>query len=171
MKKRGQSIPGGKLITAPASVFRRMLAFLIDILIVELVLVMPFKSIIDKVLPSTTDYAVAMEMIQSSAAKFNILVSVMIMVSILMILYFSILEYKIGQTIGKIIMNIHVEPEKKSFKFWQVLVSNLTFIPIFPFILLWIIDPIYMLISQKNQRLMEKISKVIVTQKTIVYGV
>ena len=85
--------------------------------------------------------------------------------SLLAFLYFFIMESKMGQTIGKKIMNLHVAGETKDLKKWQVFVRSLLFIPIFPFDLLVIIDPLFMFFRSSNQRLSEILSKTRVVEK------
>ena len=50
-------------------------------------------------------------------------------------------------------------------KTWQVLARNIVFIPIFPFILLWVLDPLFMFFTKTNQRLSEILSKTKVVEK------
>ncbi len=56
------------------------------------------------------------------------------------------------------------ETEDKKITFWRCLLSNITFIPFFPVLILWVVDPFYMLTSQKSQRFMEKFSKIVVVE-------
>jgi uncharacterized RDD family membrane protein YckC len=85
--------------------------------------------------------------------------------SILIILYFLMLEIKMSQTIGKMLMKVYVVSDNKELKAWQLLARNLVFIPIFPFVLLWILDPLFMLFTKTNQRLSEILGKTRVVEK------
>ena len=69
------------------------------------------------------------------------------------------------QTIGKMLMKIYVVSDTKTLNPWQLLVRNLVFIPIFPFVLLWLIDPLFMFFTKTNQRLSEILSKTRVVEK------
>lgn len=64
-----------------------------------------------------------------------------------------------SQTIGKKLMNIYVVSNINNLKRWQLFVRNLVFVPIFPFDLLMILDPIFMFFTKTNQRLTEILSK------------
>ena len=157
MKKRE------KFFIAPASITRRVIAFIIDMLIFDFIILFPFNKLFNKLIPGTT----AMQQysfVQQNPAVLKSLMPLLIITSIILVLYFSFFEYKLQQTPGKIILRIKIIPETK-ITFWNYLFSNLTFLPIFPFNLLWIIDPIYLIFSPKNQRFMEKINKIIVVQK------
>ena len=70
-----------------------------------------------------------------------------------------------SQTIGKKIMNIYVVGDSEKPGKWQLLIRNLFFIPIFPFDLLFIVDPIFMLFTKSNQRLTEILGKTRVVEK------
>ena len=94
----------------------------------------------------------------------NAILWVSIALSALTLSYFTILEWKLGQTLGKMILKINVKSEHKTIKIWQAFVRNLFLIPVFPFIALWIIDPLFMLFTKNNQRLMEILSKSKVVQ-------
>lgn len=78
---------------------------------------------------------------------------------LLAFMYFTVLEKKFEQSIGKMMTHIYVVSDEKEMKFWQVAVRNLFFIPIFPFILLWVLDPLLMIINKQNKRLSEIVSK------------
>jgi len=89
----------------------------------------------------------------------NTMSAIAIMVSILVVLYFSLSGYKTGTTIGKYLFRLKTKSLDKETGYWQYFVSSLTFAVFMPFVILWIIDPVYMLLSEKKQRLMEKIAK------------
>ena len=75
-------------------------------------------------------------------------------------MYFVLLEYSIGQTVGKILMSLKVVGENDSVDFFQAMLRSLFLIPIFPLTALWIIDPVFLFFfSKKRQRLSEYLSK------------
>jgi len=83
----------------------------------------------------------------------------------LAILYFMLLEKKLNQSPGKILFNLYVVSQEKELKYWQLFVRNMFLIPFFPFVLLWIIDPIVMLFTKQNQRLSEILSRTKTVEK------
>ena len=64
-----------------------------------------------------------------------------LIIIILQLLYFTILEYKLQQTIGKAILNLYVKSTNNELKFTQVLLRNITK----PFGIILLIDVIYMI--------------------------
>ena len=85
--------------------------------------------------------------------------SISIAISVLSIAYFTILESNIGQSIGKKFLHLKVTSLEKNPKIWQYIIRSLFLIPLFPFILLWLIDPIYIFFNTDGQRLTESVSK------------
>lgn len=69
------------------------------------------------------------------------------------------------QTIGKMLMKIYVVSDNANIKTWQLFTRNLVFIPIFPFVLLWVLDPLLMFFTKTNQRLSEILSKTKTVEK------
>lgn len=159
MKKRGLNLPKERTFTGPASVWKRLLSFVADLLIINLVIFFPFKRIIQKSIPEFSSYSEAYTFLASNQIYTTTLTIVSIVMSLFAILYFALLEYKLQQTPGKILFNISIISETKKLSFWQSIVRSLFIIPVFPFFLLWIIDPLFMFFTKTNQRLSEVISK------------
>jgi len=159
MKKRGLNLPKERTFTGPALVWKRLLAFLADLLIINLVIFFPFKRIIQKTIPEFSSYSEAYSFLSSNQSYTATLTMVSFIMSIFAILYFALLEYKLQQTPGKMLFNISIAGETKKLKFWQSIVRSLFIIPIFPFLLLWIVDPLFIFFTKTNQRLSEILSK------------
>jgi len=168
MPKRGykSNLPKEKSFVAPASLLKRFLSYLIDLFIINFIIISPFGKILKKIIPETTSFAETYQYIQSNPEITTALTLLSLIIGILIVAYFTLFEYFMQQTPGKILMKQHITKEKgRELRFINYFVSNLTFLPFFPFILLWIIDPIYMIISPKNQRFMEKIARILVIEK------
>ncbi len=159
MKKRGLNLPKERTFTGPALVWKRLLAFLADLLIINLVIFFPFKKILQGSIPDVASYSEAYNFLASNQNYVKTLTIVSLIMSLLAILYFALIEYKIQQTPGKILFNIFIISDTKKLAFWQCIVRSLFLIPIFPFFLLWVIDPLFMFFTKTNQRLSEIISK------------
>ena len=153
------NLPKEKLFVGPALLWKRIAAFLIDILIINFAILFPFQSLFTKIFPRDYSFSEAFKLLSSSSAYAGLINLISFFMAIFVILYFYILEKKMNQSIGKKIMKIYVASDANELKFWQVLVRNLVFLPVFPFILLWLIDPIFMLFNKTNQRLSEILSK------------
>jgi len=147
------------IIFSPRILFKQIRSSLIDFLIIEFLFVAPFGGILSKVVPKNAFTAVN----TISRADLQTLTLVMLLITVLILAYFLISEYKLGQSLGKFILNIHIISEKP-IRLWQIFVSNLLMIPFFPFVLLWLVDPIYAVFSKENQRLLEKWAKLKVVE-------
>jgi len=121
----------------PSSLWKRFGAFVFDILIIEFVLLYPFTSIAER----------AAKSIDASFITFEgPLIGLIFSVAAIYILYFALFEYYLGQTVGKMLMKIKsVSLTGKKMSFWQAICRNLFLLPVIPFILLWIIDPIFII--------------------------
>lgn len=159
MPKRGLNLPKEKTFTGPALIWKRILAFLADMLIINLVLFFPFKKLIQKSLPDFASYSEAYGFFVSNPGHAKTLTVVAVIMSIFAVLYFALLEYKTKQTPGKAFFNISIATDAKELRLWQCLLRSLFLIPAFPFFLLWAIDPTFMLFTKSNQRLSEILSK------------
>jgi uncharacterized RDD family membrane protein YckC len=158
MKKRGD-----KFFLAPASIPKRIFAFIIDILILDLFVLFPFDRLVRKIIPAGT-FSQQQIYIQSNPLIISKLYSVLIMMSLITVFYFTYLQYKIQQTPGQILFGIYIVPETK-LSYWNYLLSNITFLAAKIFIILWAVDFFYMLTSPKNQRFMQKLNHITVIQK------
>ncbi len=160
-------LPHQRSTTIPASLFRRFLAFLLDLLILDLVVAAPFRGVFAGIFgeQELTDLMAAMEADPSMSFLAQM---ILLLLGILLLLYFMILEFTVGQTLGKRIFRLRVENDKKQKQIWQYLVRSLFVIPVFPFILLWVIDPIHMFFSIEGRRWSEKLSRTRVVQDVIV---
>ncbi|MBW2981285.1 RDD family protein [Candidatus Woesearchaeota archaeon] len=162
MKKRG--LKTNEFI-APASLLKRFLSYFIDLFIINFIIILPFEKILKNIIPSNS-FSESYQYIQNNPGVGNLIFFLSIIIGILMVVYFTVFEYLMQQTPGKILMKQYIIKETgQPLKLINYIVSNLTFIPIFPFILLWIIDPIHMIISSKNQRLMERFTRILVVEK------
>ena len=163
------NLPKESTFIGPALLWKRIAAFFIDIAIINLVVLFPFRSLFQNIVPKDYSFSEAYNLL-SSANYTSFLTSASFIMSILIMLYFLMLERKMSQTIGKMLMKVYVvdasenassrsTSDNKELKAWQLLARNLVFIPIFPFVLLWILDPLFMFFTKTNQRLTEVLSR------------
>lgn len=124
-----------------ASVWKRIFAWLVDMAIINIVLLSPFSSILDKIIPSTKTFAYA-----ATGGSITIVMSA---IALIIILYFTFFEYLLGQSLGKMLFNIYVVSDN-GLKFWQALVRNILYIPIIPFVFIWVLDPMMMIITGRR---------------------
>ncbi|MBR9677040.1 RDD family protein [Candidatus Woesearchaeota archaeon] len=129
-----------KRLVFEATPMRRLSAFIIDMIILWFVVGVPFSSLFESLAPSRM-----MVITQESLATFKIQF-VSLVLFLFFFLYFTILEYYLGQTPGKMITKTVQEHNG----FLSCVMANLFLIPIFPFIILWFIDPIAIVLKNKT---------------------
>ena len=158
------NLPKEKVFIGPALLWKRIGAFLIDMMILVVFVMYPFRKLFERILPSNYSFSEMFNLL-GSVQYTGYLVSIYLAYSILILMYFYFLEKKMGQTIGKKIMNIYVVSDTDNLKRWQFFVRNLVFIPVFPFDLLVLADPLFMIFTKTNQRLSEILSRTKVVEK------
>ena len=120
---------------------RRIIAYVIDILILNFLILRPFKFQVN-----------INKLFAINLTKEFIIIS--LSVSILTLLYFTLLELTLRQTVGKMIMRIYVSSTKKAFTLQQVLLRNIPKIVT----LVLALDVLYAIITKTHQRYFETIS-------------
>lgn len=162
VKKENWEIYGG---LALAPLYKRVLAFMIDLFVIN-IFISPFKTAIERVAPGISSGAAFS--LNLSESQVSSLQTIMLFAGLTVLLYFSVMEWKFGETIGKHLLGIRVASlfpsEKHPVPYFNFLVRSLFIIPVFPFILLWVIDPLYMMWNPYNQRLSEYLSKTVVLE-------
>jgi len=142
--KASLSLPG-KSSFKSASLLRRGLALIIDLFVINLVVFGPFKNLL-------INFFEGQNIMNIQKVPDNIYLA-MFFITIMALLYFTLLQYYFQQTIGMMITKIQVVPDSG---FFRILIRNLFIIPFFPFSLLWIIEPLYLFF--KGRRLLEKLT-------------
>jgi len=158
-------LPKEKTFIGPALIWKRIAAFFIDMVIINLIVLFPFRGLFQNIVPKDYSFSEAYKFLSSSANYTSFISSISFIMSIFIILYFLMLERKMAQTIGKMVMKVHVVSDNDTIKTWQLFTRNLVFIPVFPFVLLWVLDPLFMFFTKTNQRLTEILSKTKVVEK------
>lgn len=140
------------------SFLRRTLAFLLDMMLLFITVFAPVSTLLEDFVPKTTNIVTAYQALLQHQTNSSVITVVMLFVFLLVVLYFTLCEYFLGQTAGKRLLDLRAENlEGNTPTFWQCLVRNLVFLPIFPFMLFWIIDPLYLVFTK--QRLSEQLSR------------
>lgn len=141
---------GGNL----AVIWKRALAYIIDIFIVNSIIVSPLNKLLD--FPGNLDITNLLSIFGNIGLLKSFFV-IFLLSGIITILYWTVLEFKIQQTLGGFLLGIKVKSETRKINFLPFLIRNITKIS---FIIL-LIDSIYILYSKKKQRFTEKLSKTI----------
>lgn len=159
------NLPKERIFMGPAQIWKRFVAFFIDIFILLYIVFFPFWRLVENSVPTNMSFSKTREYIISNSEHLIHLKIVLISMLILMGVYFFLMEKKMGQTIGKKLMKIYVVADNDA-RLWHFLLRNMAFLPVFPFILLWIIDPLFLIFfSKTNQRLSEVLSKTKVVEE------
>ncbi len=128
-----------------ASFWKRVIAFVFDLLVINLVVAWPFQSTLGQ-------YAMkefSLDTVLPADAYF-----IVFMIFLLAMLYFTFLEYYIGQTPGQMLMNIESVALDGDMTFWKALLRNIFILPFFPFYIFWVLEPIHL--AFYKQRLLER---------------
>jgi uncharacterized RDD family membrane protein YckC len=123
-----------------AGFWKRFFAFIADILILNLVVFSAFSSILSKYLNFETLFSF------KDGIPFE-LTLILLLIGVFSFVYFTLLEYGNGKTLGMMIMGIRVEG---NLSFWKCTVRNIFIIPAFPFTLFWILDPAYLIFKKRR---------------------
>src|SRR3989344_4342796 len=134
-----------------ASNSKRFFAFLIDLAIVEFIITKPLNKIITN---SISDFDFSFSEISSLSFK---IIFVSLTIGIIGILYWTVLEYKIGQTLGALIFKLRAKSEKGSLSFGKSFLRNLSKLSV----VFLLIDSINIFFNEKKQRFLEKYSNTI----------
>jgi len=148
-----------------AKLWKRLIAFVFDLFLINLILFSPFRGIIGDILPETTSFQETITYIQERPELIDSMNWIRIIMSGMVILYFTLMERLFSQTVGKMIMHIKVESLDEKLRVWQCLARSLFFIPLFPFGLFFIIEPISLLFVKDNRRTLELLSKTRTVEK------
>ena len=153
----------------PATIWKRGLAYIIDLFVINLIIIMPFQKILEDLGKgfSGKGFLEIYRFLTSNPSQLQAIIPklfvIFLVIALLSILYWAILEYKIGQSIGKILMRIYVKSQTGNLTFKQCFLRNVTKISTFPLIL----DASYMIFTKGYQRFFEKISKTFVLEQKI----
>ncbi len=131
--------------------WKRVFAFLIDLAIVDLIITRPLSKLISGMIDDVSD------LLNFSFELFLI----SLFVGVLGVLYWAILEYKIGQTLGALIFKLRARSLNKGMSFPQAILRNLTKLSV----VLLLIDSINILYSEKRQRYFEVLSRTITVEE------
>jgi uncharacterized RDD family membrane protein YckC len=149
-------LPKQRKVAVQAGLFKRLIAFLLDIIVLDFIVFSPFKAMVMSLVPEKGIMATA-QFLSNNPAITSRLIIISVILGMLSLAYFAALEFLVGQTVGKAVLGLFVASDKKRPSLWQAIVRNLFAIPLFPFFLFWIIDPLFLLFS--GRRLLERLSR------------
>lgn len=133
-----------------ATFFRRVIAYLLDVIIITLVIGLPLGYAYDNM----DDGSFSKEFIKTP--KFNYKDMIMsTLFGMLTVLYWAVFEFKIQQSPGKSFLGLYVvSTSKEKLTFWRAVTRNVVKVST----LFLILDCLYMFFRKTNQRYTEKIA-------------
>jgi uncharacterized RDD family membrane protein YckC len=146
-----------RVMTVNASFLNRGLALILDLFIVNLIVLFPFHGLFTRVVPHDS-IASTFRFITQGNLPQSLVITFTVVNMVMTFLYFFLLERKIGQTPGKILMNlrvVHVESRAQP----NTMLRTVLFVLVLHFTFVAIIDIGYALFNEHNQRLGEFLSK------------
>jgi uncharacterized RDD family membrane protein YckC len=139
-------LPPQRVYVKDASLLRRLGAFVADLLLLDFAVFSSFGSL----LLGSFDIGQALrEGFTLSPAAY----AAAVVMALLGLAYFSLFEYVLGQTPGMMLLNIRAV----NVTLWRAAVRNAYMVPLFPFPLLWVIEPVHL--ALRKTRLLEVISR------------
>ncbi|MEM4268143.1 MAG: RDD family protein [Candidatus Woesearchaeota archaeon] len=136
-----------------ARVWKRIAAFFADFLLLNFFVFAPFSGVFLTLIgDSYKDYT----FVSSTDIGGNLFLLALV-VSLPIILYFVLMQYMIGQTVGMLLFNLRlVDSKGKEPGLLRCFGRNILFLPIFPLVLLWLADPLFLVF--KGTRLSDYIT-------------
>ena len=136
----------------PAKFWKRVVAYVLDLSLINLVAIYPFRDSLEQY----SNYSLLM----SSTADGTV-ATITFIVILLSLFYFTAMEYKTGQTFGKMLMKITTVSTKGNLTLRQTILRNVTK----PFPIILSIDTAYMFFKRTHQRLLERFSQTEVVEQ------
>ncbi|OIO63949.1 hypothetical protein COT48_03780 [Candidatus Woesearchaeota archaeon CG08_land_8_20_14_0_20_47_9] len=179
------NLPKLQVVLGSATPWKRFVAFFVDMLIVEYLILGPFTRLLSRIsalMPQSSNfysaYGAAYSFFESNSSVATGVYLMFFIMALFVISYFALLEWAIGQSVGKMIFNLYVISDyynnrgrRHELRFWQCIVRNLRFLPLAPVILLWISAP-FLIVLGPRKRALEFLSKTrVVEPHTMGYSI
>ena len=139
-------------VSGPAPLWKRVVAYFIDTAIISVVVIFPLQN---KITLSDDSWKAVRIVAERNPEMMMQVAVAMSVIGIITIMYWAVLEYKIQQSVGKIIMNLKVTGTGSKITLWQSIVRNLSKISG----AILFLDVLYMLIKHQDQRYLEHVTK------------
>ena len=142
------------------SVWKRGFAFIIDIIIIQFLINLSFNKILEDSFGSDKSL---IELFNTGIENYSTLQPKLLLISIVTaiaaLIYFTLMEFKLRQTLGKMLFKIKVVQYTKKLDFLQVLLRNIPKALFFVNYTIWVflIDILYYSFTRK--RLFDRIAK------------
>src|SRR3989338_4015583 len=104
-----------------ASLFKRCMAFLTDMIIINFIVLYPLSKYTDPLIPKELSSFASM---WQDMQVMKVLFAITMVSSIIILLYFSLLDYLIRQTPCKMILSLYVKSDKERLSFGQCILRS-----------------------------------------------
>ncbi|MBT3262353.1 RDD family protein [Candidatus Woesearchaeota archaeon] len=141
-----------------ASYIKRIMAYFIDMLVVSLVMYFPMKGLFSGMIGDEETFSSLFA--ASNEMSFSIFLLDFVL-ALVFILYFALLEFKLSQTVGKMMMGLEVKSVIGELTFRQCFMRNISKMSV----MFLFIDSIYGLFKGTRRRFLEKYSSTVVVNK------
>ncbi|MBT4206751.1 RDD family protein [Candidatus Woesearchaeota archaeon] len=141
-----------------ASYIKRIMAYFIDMLVVSLVMYFPMKGLFSGMVGGGETFSSLFA--ASNEMSFSIFLLDFVL-ALVFILYFALLEFKLSQTVGKMMMGLEVKSVIGELTFRQCFMRNISKMSV----MFLFIDSIYGLFKGTRRRFLEKYSSTVVVNK------
>jgi len=154
-----------KLKYDQAPLWKRVFAYVVDAIIISIIVELPFAAVTGKIfVTQENNFFSSYNFLINNPQKVQLVILTTLIIAALTLFYWSIFEYKLKQTLGKMLFKLYVKSEKGELTYHQTLLRNITKIS---FILL-VLDCIGLINSPRSQRFSEKWSKTYVMDRSII---
>lgn len=144
----------------PAVLWKRAIAYVIDIFIVNVIIMFPFQSMTKATQSSSIRESFRFFSQNVGVAQKVLLMGIVVM--LMTILYWAVFEYRFGQTFGKLILKLQVRSVlKKDLTLAQCFLRSISKVST----LVLVIDCIPIIFRKSHQRYLEKSSGTEVVEK------
>lgn len=143
----------------PAPLWKRLLAYIVDALIIGIFVETSFIGLSKRFFGSLSEKTFLSAVIPEMTLP---IIMMALVIAVLSLLYWSVLEYKLGQSLGKMLFKLYVVSETEKLTFAQTLVRNI------PKTSSWLLiaDSLALLGYPYHKRFTEKWSQTYVVDKT-----
>jgi hypothetical protein len=147
-----------KEMARSAPIFKRLLAFVLDLIIIDVFVLFPIGNLVgDKLGINLMTYKTFM----ADPVLVSVFSVIAFFIGIIFVMYFVLQEWLVGQTVGKWVFGITVE----NGNFWSLIVRSLFIMPVFPLFILWVVEPLFIVFNPDSRRLLEILSKTKTVEK------
>src|SRR3989338_7205689 len=118
-----------KVKEVPAALWKRVVSYLIDLFLVNLVVLVPFQPVLEGLTGSFQDKSLLEIYAFFQAGGSDLLgtfLTLSLIIATLTVAYWTILEYKIQQSVGDVILHLFVRSETRELTLWQCVLRNIS---------------------------------------------